>query len=63
MRSLLMENVNFADNYYQSVSNPDNQALPAADFNIAMGSVEIVQSRAVFAGTDSENSEGTTTYC
>jgi hypothetical protein len=57
-----MENVTFADNYYHA-SNLDGQALPAADLNIALGGVEIVQSRAGFTGTDSENNEGITRYC
>ncbi len=58
-----MENVTFADNYYQSASTFESQALFAADLHIAFGGVEIVQSRARFTGTDSENNESITRYC
>ncbi len=58
-----MESVTFADNYYQSANSLDSQVILAADLNIALGGVEIVQSRPGFTGANSENNEGITRYC
>lgn len=56
-----MENVTFVYNYHASTF--ESQASGAADFNIAMGGVEIVQSRPGFTDANSENNEGITRYC